>query len=190
MSDANQQTNYLPIILVGMGLILVIGSALFLRGSQPLGQEQFEDLILSPVEVDQPAPELSLFDLNGNQVSLSDFKGEVVLLNNWATWCPPCREEMPEIKAYYEKYKNEGFQVVAVEAGQPEAEVRAFIEAQGLEFIVLLDPENQSLITFQQSSLPNSFVIDHRGNLRLAWIGTINVPTMERYITPLLEELP
>ena len=97
---------------------------------------------------------------------------------------------MPEINAYYEKYKDEGFQVVAVEAGQPEAEVRAFVESQGMEFVVLLDPENQSLITFQQSSLPNSFVIDHRGNIRLAWLGTINLPTLERYITPLLEEIP
>jgi peroxiredoxin len=190
MSDTKQDTNYLPVILVGMGLILVVGAALFLRGSQSIEQEQFEGLILPPVEVDQPAPELTLFDLNGKQVSLSDFKGEVVLLNNWATWCPPCREEMPEINAYYEKYKDEGFQVVAVEAGQPETEVREFVESQGLDFVVLLDPDNQSLITFQQSSLPNSFVIDHRGNLRLAWLGTINVPTMERYITPLLEEIP
>ncbi len=147
-----------------------------------------EAFLLPPIEVDQPAPELTLFDLDGNEVSLSDFVGQVVLVNNWATWCPPCREEMPEFKAYFDKYKDEGLQIVAVEAGQPEAEVRAFVQDQGLEFIVLLDPLNQSLDTFQNSSLPNSWVLDKRGNLRMAWLGAINLPTLEKYVTPLLEE--
>jgi len=131
---------------------------------------------------------LTLFDLDGNEVSLSDFVGQVVLVNNWATWCPPCRQEMPEFKAYYEKYADEGFQIVAIEAGQPATEVLAFVEEQGLEFVILLDPGNQSLITFQNSTLPNSWVIDRNGNLRLAWIGAINLPTLEKYVTPLLEE--
>jgi len=188
MKDNTRSTNYLPLVLVGVGLIILIGAAGLLKNSLGTGQEQFAAVILPPIEVDQPAPELTLFDLDGKQVSLSDFKGQVVLLNNWATWCPPCREEMPEFKAYYEKYKEEGFQVVAVEAGQPQSEVRAFVEQQGLEFIILLDPENLSLITFQHSSLPNSFVIDRRGHLRLAWLGAINLPTLEKYVTPLLEE--
>ena len=188
MKDNPRNTNYLPLVLVGVGLITLIGAAVLQKGSLGAGQEQFDALILPPIEVDQPAPELTLFDLDGKQVSLSDFKGQVVLLNNWATWCPPCREEMPEFKAYFEKYKAEGFQVIAVEAGQPENEVRTFVEEQGLEFIILLDPENQSLVTFQHSSLPNSFVIDRRGHLRLAWLGAINFPTLEKYVTPLLEE--
>lgn len=184
----NQTKNNLSIILVGIGLIILLGTAVMIGRSQLTDQEQLDALILPPIEVDQPAPKLSLYNLDGKQVSLSDFKGQVVLLNNWATWCPPCLEEMPEFKAYYEKHKNQGFQVIAVEAGQPEDEVRAFVEKQGLEFIVLLDPENLSLITFQQSSLPNSFVIDRKGHLRLAWLGTINLPTLEEYVTPLLEE--
>jgi peroxiredoxin len=181
-------TNYLPLILVGVGLILLIGAGVILRGSQMDRQEQLDEFLLPPIEVDQPAPELILYDLDGKLVSLSDFEGQVVLLNNWATWCPPCREEMPEFNAYYKKYQDQGFQVVAVEAGQPEDQVREFVEEQGLEFIILLDPENQSLITFQNSTLPNSFVIDRRGHLRLAWIGAINQPTLEKYVTPLLEE--
>ncbi len=188
MNDKTRSTNFLPIILVGVGLIILVGAAVLLSGSQLTGQEQLDAMILTPIEVDQPAPELTLFDLDGKQVSLSDFKGQVVLLNNWATWCPPCRQEMPEFKAYYEKYKDEGFQIIAVEAGEPEGEVRAFVEEQGLEFIILLDPENLSLVTFQHSTLPNSFVIDRRGHLRLAWLGAINLPSLEKYVTPLLEE--
>lgn len=188
MNKESRKTNYLPLILVGLGLMMLVGAAVILKGSQMDGQDQQDLLLLPPIEVDQPAPELTLSDLDGNQVSLSDFKGQVVLLNNWATWCPPCRQEMPEFNAYYKKYQDQGFQVLAVEAGQPEDQVREFVEEQGLEFIILLDPENQSLITFQNSTLPNSFVIDRRGHLRLAWLGAINEPTLEKYVTPLLEE--
>jgi thiol-disulfide isomerase/thioredoxin len=109
MEDTTRNTNFLPIILVGLGLLALIGAAVIVKGSLGNGQEQLDAMILTPIEVDQPAPELTLFDLEGNQVSLSDFKGQVVLLNNWATWCPPCRLEMPEFKAYYEKYKDPRF---------------------------------------------------------------------------------
>ena len=95
---------------------------------------------------------------------------------------------MPEFKAYYAKYKDQGFQIVAVEAGEPEIEVRNFVEQFGLDFVILLDPENKSLDTFQHSSLPNSFVIDRKGNLRLVWLGAINGATLEKYVTPLFKE--
>ena len=186
--SGNIKTNFLPFILVGVGLMIFIGIAAYIQATNGTDQKFEEAFLLPPIEVDQPAPKLTLFDLDGNEVSLSDFLGQVVLLNNWATWCPPCRQEMPEFKAYFEKYQDEGFQIVAVEAGQPEDEVRAFVEEQGLEFVVLLDPGNQSLITFQNSTLPNSWVIDKRGNLRMAWLGAINLPTLEKYVTPLLEE--
>jgi peroxiredoxin len=186
--STGQGTNLLPIILVGLGLIVIIGITLTMRSNQDLGSIGLDIGVYTPIEVDQPAPDLTLFDLDGQEVSLSDFDGEVVLLNNWATWCPPCREEMPEIQAYYQKYKDQGFQVVAVEAGDPEHVVRDFVEKANLDFVVLLDPENKSLVTFQHSTLPNSFVIDRKGHLRLAWLGAINGVTLERYITPLIKE--
>ena len=184
----NNKTNFLPFILVGAGLMIFIGIAVYIQAANGIDQKVEGLFLLPPIEVDQPAPELTLFDLDGKEVSLSDFVGQVVLVNNWATWCPPCRQEMPEFQAYFEKYRDEGFQIVAVEAGQPEAEVRAFIEEQGFEFIILLDPGNQSLTTFQNSTLPNSWVIDRKGHLRMAWLGAINLPTLEKYVTPLLEE--
>jgi peroxiredoxin len=188
MDDTKPNTEYLPLILVGLGLVLLLGAAVALNGGRVNGEDQFDPLILPPVELNQPAPELSLFDLDGNQVSLSDYRGQVVLLNNWATWCPPCRLEMPEFQAYFETYKDQDFHILAVEAGQPEEDVRAFVEQEGLEFTILLDPGNLSMSAFQQSTLPNSFIIDRQGQLRLAWIGAINRSTLERYLTPLLEE--
>ena len=181
-------TNYLPFILVGIGLIILIGVAAFIQADQGLSTEENNPFILPPIEINQPAPELTLYDLDGNQVSLSDFEGEVVLVNNWATWCPPCRHEMPEFNAYFEKYHADGFQIVAIEAGQPKSEVEAFVNEMGLDFVILLDPENLSLATFQNSSLPNSWIIDRQGNLRMAWLGAINLDTLEKYVTPLLEE--
>jgi len=186
--NTNQKANLLPLIMAGLGLIALIAVGLILSTNQGEANESIDALTFPPIEVNQPAPELTLFDLDGNEVSLTDFQGEVILVNNWATWCPPCREEMPEFKAYYNKYKDQGFQVVAIEAGEPEAEVRNFVEGAGLDFVILLDPENKSLITFQNNSLPNSFVIDRKGNLRLAWLGAINGPTLEKYVTPLIKE--
>jgi peroxiredoxin len=187
-NKTSQKTKLLPIILAGLGIIALIAVGLILNTNQGEAIGSIDILTFPPVEVNQPAPGLTLFDLDGNEVSLSDFQGEVVLLNNWATWCPPCREEMPEFKAYYDKYKDQGFQIVAVEAGEPENEVRNFVEQFGLDFVILLDPENKSLDTFQHSSLPNSFVIDRKGNLRLVWLGAINGATLEKYVTPLFKE--
>jgi peroxiredoxin len=95
---------------------------------------------------------------------------------------------MPEFQSYYDKHKDQGFQVVAVEAGQPEAEVRQFVEQVNIDFVVLLDPENKSLTTFQQRSLPNTFIIDRTGQMRYVWVGAIDAETLEQYVTPLLKE--
>lgn len=185
---SSQKNNYRPLILVGMGIIILTAIGLFLSTNQGEAQEEIFGLTFPPTEVNQPAPDLTLLDLDGKEVSLTDFKGEVILVNNWATWCPPCRLEMPEFRVYFENHQDQGFQVVAIEAGQPENEVRTFVEQLKLDFVILLDPENKSLVTFQNSSLPNSFVIDRKGNLRLAWLGAINEATLEEYVTPLLEE--
>lgn len=187
-NEPGKKANLLPIILAGMGLAALIGVALIIRPDQGISDNPIDLFSFPPVELDQPAPELSLYDLNGAEVSLSDFQGEVVLLNNWATWCPPCRLEMPEFQSYYDKHKDQGFQVVAVEAGQPEAEVRQFVERVNINFVVLLDPENKSLETFQQRSLPNTFIIDRTGQLRYVWVGAIDEETLEQYVTPLLKE--
>lgn len=188
MTKKSKTTNYLPFILGGIGLIIISAVTLILQSTGEGPSTAIDLFTFPPVEIDQPAPELTLFDLQGNQVSLSDFHGEVLLVNNWATWCPPCRQEMPEFQAYFDEHRDEGFQIVAIEAGQPAQEVQNFIDDFDLSFIILLDPENESLTTFQNSSLPNTWIIDRKGHLRLAWLGSINLDTLEKYVTPLLKE--
>jgi peroxiredoxin len=188
MEKSSRTTNFLPFILGGLGLIILSVITLIQQSSQGKDFQGYDPYILPPVEIDQPAPELTLSDLQGRKVSLRDYLGEVVMVNNWATWCPPCREEMPEFQVYYDDHKDEGFQIIAVEAGEPAEEVQDFVDQLGLSFVVLLDPDNLSLKTFQNSTLPNSWVIDRKGYLRLAWLGAINGDTLEEYVTPLLKE--
>ncbi len=192
--NTSQNTNYLPYIFAGAGLILIAVAGAFFGTSQvrqaedPGGGQQEGETIFPPAQLNEPAPELTLETLDGKRVSLADFQGQVVLVNNWATWCPPCKAEMPEINEYYLDHRDEGFQVLAVEAGDPVQQVQAFVEEEGLDFTVLLDPENKSLQSFENASLPNTFVIDREGTLRLTWTGAINQATLEKHVTPLVEE--
>lgn len=173
--------------LIGVGLIL-IGVAAFFLLSQSNPNADAGELSLRPAELNQPAPQLTLQDLQGRAVSLADYHGQVVLVNNWATWCPPCRAEMPILEAYYQAHRQKGFVILAIEAGDPAEEVNAFVQKYGLSFKVLLDPEGQALIAFRNNALPNTYIIDRQGRIRLAWTGPVDQKALETYLTPLLEE--
>jgi peroxiredoxin len=175
-----------------MALLLIVALRI-MWGRTQAGQaadpvETEAEIVFPPARINRSAPALTLETLDGEQVSLRDFQGQVVLINNWATWCPPCRVEMPELNAYYQDQKDQGFLVVAIEAGSPHSDVAAFVDQEGIDFPVLLDSGNKALQSFQNASLPNSYVIDRQGNLRLTWTGAINQATLERYVNPLLEE--
>ncbi len=141
-----------------------------------------------PAEVNYPAPELALESVAGRNESLTDYRGQVVLVNNWATWCPPCKAEMPTLAAYYRDHADEGFMIVAVEAGEPLDQVKAFVDEYQLPFSVWLDPDGKSTRAFRNNSLPNSYVIDRTGTVRLMWTGEITKEMLEKYVTPLLGE--
>ena len=137
------------------------------------------------------APDFTLRDLEGKQVRLSQYRGKVVLLNFWATWCAPCRLEMPTMEKAYRKYKDQGFEVVAVsvDAG-PKSAVLQFLQEFGLTFQVLLDPHMDILHQFHSFSLPTSVVIDRRGVIRSRELGYRDWTDQEstKLITGLLDE--
>jgi thiol-disulfide isomerase/thioredoxin len=139
-------------------------------------------------QVEFPAPSLHLSELDGDEVSLDDYLGKVVLINNWAIWCPPCKAEMPTLQAYYDEYREQDFLIIGIEAGSPPPEVRAFVENFELTFPIWLDPDVKALKVFQNFGLPNSYVIDKEGIVRLAWSGEIDRENLEEFVTPLLEE--
>jgi cytochrome c biogenesis protein CcmG, thiol:disulfide interchange protein DsbE len=141
-----------------------------------------------PDIVDSPAPKLNLTDLDGNPVSLSDTVGQVVLVNNWAFWCPPCRAELPELQAYYDAHRQQGFTVIGIEAGDAKVDVAYHVKLFKLTYPIWLDLKQESLMAVQRFNLPNSYVVDKKGRMRLSWFGVTDRATLEKYVTPLLEE--
>jgi len=180
----NAAPAWLPVAL-GVGLV-ILGVALFaaLKNAESVSAAQTNSVV--PMPVSYPAPPLALQNINGESESLQDFLGNVVLVNNWATWCPPCKAEMPSLQKYYEAHKEQGFTIVAVEAGEGKDEVAQFVNSFGLTFHVWLDPNGEALKAFKNGSLPNSYVIDATGMTRFAWTGEISYDMLEKFITPLL----
>jgi cytochrome c biogenesis protein CcmG, thiol:disulfide interchange protein DsbE len=176
-----------PLFLLGLGTILIGISAYFILQD---GSSQ-TDFSTTPVKVNLPAPELTLTDIQGISRSLADYRGQVVLVNLWATWCQPCKEEMPALQSFYDKYREQGFVVIAVNDGDPTADVLQFVKDYQLTFPVWLDPTYIATEqTFKTLNLPSSFVIDRSGRIRLQWVGGISRKTLETHVSPLIMEQP
>jgi cytochrome c biogenesis protein CcmG, thiol:disulfide interchange protein DsbE len=134
-----------------------------------------------PVEVGTRAPDFAASDLDGNPVRFADLRGEVVLLNIWATWCPPCREEMPSMQRLYDELGPQGLRIVAVSVdaplgtlsagGRAGGNVAAFSREYGLDFQIWHDPSGEVQRTYRTTGLPESFVIDRRGVIQQKVIG-------------------
>jgi peroxiredoxin len=188
---ASRRPKIFSMLVLGAGLVLLGVAALMLwpRPEASASSIQSGGAQTVPVEVDYEAPALALFDLEGQENSLADYRGKVVLVNLWATWCPPCKAEMPTLQAYYEAHQADGFVTIAINDGDPEDAVKAFAQEYALTFPVWLDPEYEATEqAFKTSNLPSSFVIDRDGQVRLRWVGEIDRATLEKYVTPLILE--
>jgi cytochrome c biogenesis protein CcmG/thiol:disulfide interchange protein DsbE len=168
-----------------LGLLLIVASASYmLRGAAPQS-----DLSTVPVPTDFAAPELTLTDLQGATRSLADYRGQVVLVNLWATWCPPCKEEMPAFQAFYNKHADRGFVIIAINDGDPTSDVLQFVKDYELTFPVWLDPTYIATEqAFKTLNLPSSFVIDRNGTVRLMWVGGISRKMLDKHVTPIIME--
>jgi len=118
-------------------------------------------------------PPLSLVDTEGVMRSLADLQGSVVLLNFWASWCPPCLHEMPSMERVMHRYRDQGFEIAAVNLGEPEERIRDFVEELEITFPVWLDPENATARQWRVFTFPTSYLIDRRGHIRYAIAGGI-----------------
>jgi cytochrome c biogenesis protein CcmG, thiol:disulfide interchange protein DsbE len=179
-----------PIIMMSAGTALLLFGifGVWFLGQQVIPAAQAQDISAVPVKVEYPAPSLLVNDLQGDPVSLENMLGQVVLVNNWATWCPPCRAEMPTLEAYYQAHKENGFTLVAIDSGEPLHVVAQFVENHSLTFNIWLDPGAKALRAFRNNSLPSSYVIDREGVIRLTWTGAISREMLEKHVTPLLEK--
>ncbi|KZL91481.1 TlpA family protein disulfide reductase [Clostridium magnum] len=128
------------------------------------------------------ATDFKLKDLNGNELSLNDLRGKKVFLNFWATWCPPCKAEMPEIEKLYQETKNSDLVILAVDIGEPLSDVKTFIDQNNYNFKVLLDSNQKVAAQYGISAIPTSFFIDKEGNIISKHTGPMNTDQMKEYI--------
>ena len=178
----------LPLVIAGVGLIL-LGAAAFALLPKAVAslESQTENISSIPVAVKYAAPDLSLTDVAGTPASLTDFRGQVVLVNLWATWCPPCRAEMPAIQKVYEEYQGQGLVVLGINSTVQDelSAVAPFIVDYGLTFPILLDETGQVSSMYQLRSLPSSYFIDRAGVIRYVVSG----PMSEALLYARIEEL-
>jgi thiol-disulfide isomerase/thioredoxin len=157
-------------------------------------QEVLPDLThqLTALKPRPPAPDFTLKDLDGKTQRLSDYRGKVVLVNFWATWCPPCRREMPSMERLYQKLKNEPFMVLAPD--QYENFDLVFTFTGQLDpaptFPIMLDPESRSAKAWSVKGLPSSFIVDKQGRIAYRAIGgrEFDHPEIEKTIRALIAE--
>ena len=149
---------------VGLGLLLLLGS------TTACGWDES-----STGRIGTPAPAYAALTQDGDSVALSDFRGEVVLLNIWATWCPPCRVEMPHLQTLHEKLADEGLRIVGVsiDSQGSGAAVDRFASDLGVEFLILRDPGDRVSNVFGAYGVPFNALIDREGVVRWRHSGPI-----------------
>ncbi len=192
------------IVYVFSGLIIggAIGIAVFYgfpsleAGSGPDGSTRISDeppdVFNTDVEgfssrpsgpnIGSPAPNFALKDLDGNMIYLEETLGKVVLLNFWATWCGPCRVEMPFFERTYAEFKDEDFVVLAVDFDEPIEAVRAFKEELNLNFPILLDPGGEVQRTYRVLGYPTSVLIDREGLIHAIHVGIMTEAQLDDYL--------
>src|SRR5437867_12864601 len=146
---------YLTSVIMGFVLLGLLGMA----GRPPL--------------VGAPAPEIALKDLQGQEVRLSDLDGKIVLVNCWATWCKPCKEELPGMQASYERLRDQGFVVLAVNELEDVEKVAEHIRTHRHTFLVVMDHDNRVANQYGVVGLPASFLIDRQGSVREHIFGNL-----------------
>jgi peroxiredoxin len=140
------------------------------KTSQTAARDFFKRLSIERPEKIIQAPDFTLEDLSGNRMNLHDFKGRVVFLNFWATWCIPCRAEMPQMEKLHREFKDQGLEIIAVNFREDKQTVRKFVAELGLTFRILLDPDGSVSNEYGAWSLPLSYFVDRKG----IFIGKVN----------------
>ena len=131
----------------------------------------FSDMGVLGMPHDTTPVEIDLKDLNGNDVSIADFRGKIVFLNFWATWCPPCRSEMPSMEKLHKRFKDGDFVMVAVDLQEPASVVKQFFKEFHLTFMALLDGDGQVGGRFLVRSIPTTYILGKTGKVMGMAIG-------------------
>ncbi len=129
------------------------------------GGDLFKKLSIEKFNKKIEAPDFTLKDLDGNPVRLRDLRGKVVFLNFWATWCPPCRLEMPAMEKLHKELGTQGLTILAINFGEGSEAIKAFYREQHLTFTTLLDKKTEVFALYKAWSLPTTYLINKKGEL-------------------------
>ncbi len=172
---------------VALLLAFIVVLALALRGQTAQGQFGIfatgRVVNLDP----RPAPDFVLTTYDGQRLQLSDFRGQVVLLNFWASWCPPCRVEAPVLQRAAERLDSAGLVVIGIDVWDDAAQARAFLDEFGVTYPNVEDTTRSIPVEFGVTGLPETFVISRSGVLVSRWVGPINDEQLADLVAPLLQ---
>lgn len=157
-------------------LILLSGCAAMFNGQS------------SPTSTPKPPIDLLLKDLQGDPVNLRDLRGKVVLVNFWASWCSPCRDEMPLLDAFYLSHKSDNFTVVAVNVSESAKDAAKYVEEHGYSFTVWSDPSGNAMIELGINGLLASLLLDEAGRIQKVWLGPLTQEILEDVVVPMLDK--
>jgi len=185
-TTSSRQTFWLIVgggLLVGAALSLILFFVLPRLTSERRGPPVNPDTLEVAPVVGARAPDFALQRIDGQSLSLKDYRGSPVLINFWATWCGPCRIEMPFIQQRYESFGGEdGLKVLAVDFDEPQPDVAAFAESFSLTFDVLLDPGGEVQALYRIRGYPSSFFVDRDGVIQVQHIGVMTEGQLDEYL--------
>jgi peroxiredoxin len=166
-------------VLIAVGVLVAVVGFVWLRSAK-----------YEPLAVGKPAPDFVLTDLNNRKVRLSDFRGKVVFLNFWATWCKPCKDEMPSMEILHRKFAKDGLVVLAVSIDRITTvkDIQPFIKSLNLTFPVLVDSWGKTDMPYKRTGVPETFIVDQQGIIREIVIGPRDWTRLDS-LTVLLELL-
>lgn len=164
------------LLLGGLAFGGLLGLLIFLGGNQPLTAQRERQIPQSG----QKFPDFSLESLDGEKIAFSELVGKPIVVNFWATWCDPCKEEMPLFEAIYRE--NSGIVVLGVNYNEPANIIRRFVEERGITFPVLLDADGKIAERFQVFGFPTTYFIDRDGILRGTHVGQLDEQILLSYL--------
>lgn len=165
-------------VILMLGMLYTVYTNFFLN----------KETIAKGHEQNQTAYDFTLQDLEGSEISLSDFKGNGVVLNFWATYCPPCEKEMPYLNNVYQEYKEKGIKILAVNAKEPRIIVSPYVEEKNLSFPILLDRTGTTIDQYKILNLPVTFFIDEDGVIIEKFSGELTEKKIRSSVESIIPE--